>query len=433
MGLVSTVGTAASTAAKTVGTAVAAHPVAIPVTAAIIAAAYTADEAITTNKEYGSYQNAINALDKAGWSDVSLTDIVYQLYSRGDLNPDEYKKAINNLESMEKSFSDGYGFNFKDVGYTMLHMPGTHRASKELLDLIASKAPELAFDWKQLSTENGLAGLTSIPSIANAPTPEYLDTDFKGTQLPVEPVHWWTGQELADLHNINYDPNSYYDLIKQGTEADVAYNQYLSDQMNDATMVDDTKNVTSYLDSIRNNKAEAIATGATMGARAANEVLNNVNTFTDYSGKQAESFTNRFNTTNESINANARAMSTAQDYFVNLAKALSDDSMGLYFNDSERYGQELLSNAELYAADQNLRGQRAYANASMYADQVKANAAINQYRQGMQDSVDDYNWVFNNYLNAGYNLGQSKAALDNYIRAKYENNTSFLDFLKNNK
>ena len=223
--------------------------------------------------------------------------------------------------------------------------------------------------------------------------------------------------------------NTYYDLIKAGTSAAVDLANYTSAQQAHAANVDDTKQVTSYLDSIRNTKANAIAEGATLGARRANELLANVDSINNYATNQANVAQERFNTVDKKLLADAQANLTARSYFDQLAQTLSGHSNTLYANDTDRFGQDWLSNAEFYTADQNLRGQRAYANASMYANSLKANASINATRQAAMQEADEYKWVFDNYLRANdNNIPKTVMDTNNYIFGRY-NGQGIYDYI----
>ena len=420
--------------------AAAASSAAVPVVGGVgaTAALVASVRAGATSSESKAYDRAAQALEQAGWSDVDLSKVVYELYTRGKLDPTEYKKAISILDETQAALKDGFGKGglkelWTDDKYYFGHTTFTHNEVKRLLDKIAEEAPELAITLKRLSNEDGMGSLANIPAVANAPEPGYLDTNFEGYQRDVDPVKWWTGQELADLHGINYNPDNYYDLVKAGTSANVDYTHYLSDQANHSTMVNDTYDNASYLDAIRNNKAEALATGATIGARAANEVLSNINALNNYATTQNEAFTNRFNLVDDMLNQDANANVTAHDYFTQLGQKLADDSEGLYYNDTTRYGGDWNANAILYQADQLLRGTRAKANASMYANYLDSQARINQARGGMQDTANEYSWVFNNFVNAGYTPAQAYANTDEYLLNKNTGAKNLQDFLDNIK
>ena len=377
------------------------------------------------------YNSVIN---NAGLQDLPVRDVVSNLYLTNKIDTTKYKSALKTIDEVEKA--TGKTFLIDNKEWTLMGTAWSKGKTKNLVDLydtISSKVPSI-----KMAMAEGINSLpdairnaltSSVPSIADAPAPSYEDVNFKGLQRDVAPVKLWTGQELADLHNINYDPNTYYDLIKAGTSAAVDLANYTSAQQAHAANVDDTKQVTSYLDSIRNTKANAIADGATLGARRANELLANVDSINKYATNQANVAQERFNTVDKKLLADAQANLTARSYFDQLAQTLSGHSNTLYANDTDRFGQDWLSNAEFYTADQNLRGQRAYANASMYANALKANASINATRQAAMQEADEYKWVFDNFLRANdNNVTKAKVDTDNYIFGRY-NGQGIYDYI----
>ena len=334
-----------------------------------------------------SYYNFQSALKQSGLdqSGFRMEDIFSDLYGDNQISHEQYTKYVKLLEDIDKTHSDGTSL-FENLKYMFKSKKDLETAA-ELYDIMASKIPAIKdatkYTLELLPEDVRNSFLKSSSPIAQVAAPMYEDVNFKGEQLEVDPVKLWTGQELADLHTLNFDPNSYYDLVKQGTSAGVDYSKYTSDQLAHAAGVDDTKNVTSYLDAIRNTKAESLAAGATLGARAANEILANTESINNYANNQSTVAQNRFNAVNDALLTDAQARLTAKSYYENLAKSLSNDSALLYANDTDRFGQEMLSNAEMYKADQELRGQRAYSNASMYANWLQANAGVNASRQSM--------------------------------------------------
>lgn len=360
-----------------------------------------------------------------GLDKTSTNDLITSLYLRGDLDVEEYKKAIQYSDEAQKAFGNGSN-TVEDWWHTLTHTGKTHDSITKLYNILADKLPELKIDTENITDVNSAINqLTNkIPEISGVAAPNYYNPNFEGEQLEVDPVKLWTGQELADLHNIDYNPETYYDLIKQGTEANVDYGNYVSEQMNQASMVDDVKNRTSYLDSLRNTKAEAIATGATLGARAANEVLANKEALNNYAANQASVAEQRYNTLDSLLQADAQAKLNANDYFLQLAQSLAGDSMTLYANDTDRYGQELLTNAELYDADQTLRGEYLKANANMNKAFNEANASINLANAGANTEANEYDWVFNNFLRAnGGNALKAYLDMDSYIYNAYTGKT----------
>lgn len=370
----------------------------------------TEEQINTAEKKYkqAMKDNGLESLDEA--------EVARELYHQGKFTEEEYKqisKALNKYEKNDKNlekFFNGLSESERD-------------AIMRYYNVMSTEAPQLKDtvyrSFENLSTEDRRA-LFGVPTLETLSGPNYLDTDFEGYQREVEPVKLWTGQELADLHNLDFNPDNYYNLVKAGTSAAVDAARYTSEQMNNASMIDDTENVASYLDSIRNTKAEALSTGATLGQRAANELLANQESLNNYSTNQAAVADARFQAVDDALLADAQARLTAHDYFTQLAKSLAADSMTLYDNDSTRYAQDMLSNAELYRADQELRGERLLANSKMYADWLQGNAQIAAYQSQADARMNEYFWLYNNALRANNNDHvRAKADVDNLIYHQY--------------
>lgn len=376
------------------------------------------------------YNSYLDALNKAGLTDVDTETLIYDMYDKGLITESDYKDSLSTLKSFETVYGENKTEN-ASAGEIMAYWmeSDTNRTKMHnLYNTLAKAIPE--YTQTLISAESmkdylsGFSGANAPGNaIAYAPAPTYDDVNFKGYQLDVDPVKLWTGPELAEHHNIDYDPNLFYDLIKKGTTAEVDRAMFESALMNEASMVNDTANVTSYLDNIRNTRAEAISTGATAGAQAAAEVLHNKEAINNYATNQNSVANARFNAVDNALLADAQAKVQANDYFSNLATTLGQDILALYANDTSRYGQQLLSNSDLYKADQELRGQRAYSNASMYANAIQANAAIAGYKQQANSLGDEYAWVFNNFLRA--NNGDYYKAyvdMDGYLNSRYFGN-----------
>lgn len=393
-------------------------------------AGYGATQASEYNEDMVYYNKYLDALDKAGLSNVNTEELLYDLEDKGLISKAEYKEALSTL----KSFETVYGVNNVEnasAGEVMaywLEDDKNRTKMHKLYETLSKAIPEFSQTLIDAdSMQDYLSNFAGVNApgnaIAYAPAPTYEDTSFKGYQMDVDPVKLWTGPELAEHHNIDYDPNLFYDLIKKGTTAEVDRAMFESALMNEASMVNDTANVTSYLDNIRNTRAEAISTGATAGAQAAAEVLHNKEAVNSYAQNQASVANARFNAVDNALLADAQAKVQANDYFSNLATTLGQDILTLYANDTSRYGQQVLSNSDLYKADQELRGQRAYNNASMYANLIEANSAIAGYKQQANQLGDEYAWVFNNFLRA--NNGDYYKAyvdMDGYLNSRYFGN-----------
>lgn len=371
-------------------------------------------------KSYDDYQKVVrdNNLDS-----LSTRDIIEDLWSAGVIDESTYKRSLSQIDELE--IINDKNPTLGGFLRTYFTSPVTMKNGEELYKTIATYAPYLnghnAKSYDELVKAVNDSFYTGLPTIADAPTPQYLDTMFAGTQVDVTDPKKWTAPELAELHNINYDMEHYYDLIKQSTEADINLGEYTNRQLETLANSQDTKNVTSYLDSIRNAKAEALANGATMGAKAAAEVLANSEAIAAQANTQAQLANTKAQNMDALLQADAGAHLSARQYFDQLARSLVTDATNLYTYDVDRYGQELLTNAELYTADQNLRGARVLANAEMWRAQQEANAQIAANRAASQAEADQYSWLFNNALRA-YGNDPNKAFhfVDDYIFKTYQ-------------
>ena len=379
--------------------------------------------------EYKNYQKVVkdNNLDS-----LSTRDIIEDLWSGGVIDEQTYKKSLQRIDELEAQDPDN--LSWSSFWGHVTNSPGTYREGVELYKTIATYAPYLnstkAQDYDSLVKAVNNSFYTSLPTIADAPTPQYLDTMFEGTQVEVTDPKKWTAGELAELHNINYDMDYYYDLIKEGTEANIGVGEYTNRQLEALVNSQETKNVTSYLDSIRNAKAEALANGATSGARAAAEILANSEAIAANSQTQAQLANNKAQNMDALLQADAEAKLSARQYFDQIARSLTTDATNLYTYDVDRYNQELLTNADLYTADQTLRGARLLANAEMWAAQQQANAEIAANRSAMQAESDQYSWLFNNALRAyGGDTNKALHFVDDYIFKTYQgtNRTAYMN------
>lgn len=393
--------------------------------------------AANLTKAYRNYQAAI---DNNNLSALDTRDIIEQLWTSGNLTPSEYKDALNSLDNLEKLAPDSTG-SIDNIFKGLTTSKKTYQQAINLYDLISKKAWVLDASTRGSYEDLVNAATNSfyegVPTVSDAPTPGYLDTNFQGEQLQVTDPKLWTGQELADLHNINYDINHYYDLIKQGTQANLKLGEFNNAQLDTLTNSTTTTEANDYLNSIRNSKSEAINNGITSGARAASEVLANANAVAARAQTYADAANTKADNMKNLIEADAKANLSARKYFDSIAQSLSTDSANLYYSDVDRYGQEILSNAELYTADQNLRGARLEANADMYANMLSANTQINNVRNSINAESDELAWLFNNALTARPNLSERERinaaynAVNDYIFRTYNNGTNRFDYIKN--
>ena len=384
------------------------------------------------NKDYKSYLDFLNQHDIAS---ISTEELLSDLYMRDVLSVDDYENALRSLDKLEDKLKSGN----KMTWYEDIHADMTKKDAKELSNLYKlimqeyPTAANLAYEGLATTSEEFRAQMyKDIPTITGVAPPKYYNENIETELLDIAPVHLWSGQELADLHNINYDPNHYYDLIKAGTEANKKYSDFTSRQLAHSALVGNESGRLSYLDSIRNSKADAIAKGATMGQRAAAEVLATKDAMTNFANTQADVVGDRAKLVEETLLADAEAKLTARNYFDNLAKSLATDSSTLYAADSELYGQKHQTNAEIFGADSALRGILANANANMYSAYVQNQAAVNAANRANRAAADDYAWVFENALRANNNnplLAYND--VDKYIFNRYTGMKNAYDYILN--
>ena len=261
-----------------------------------------------------------------------------------------------------------------------------------------------------------------ISNSASVPAPAYLDTSFDNYQREVAPLKLWTNKELADYMNIDFDFDNILKDYEKAAQAKVDYSTWLSDLAANNSEREDAYNQTSYLDAIRNVKSDAIIKGMSNGARAAAEVVANKEAIKNKVNEQQKAATQRFETMNDSLLERAQAAINTRDTYQSLAKDLGTNVDALYNNDVARRGQDLLTNANLYAADETLRSNRMAQNnlmAAMY------NAASAQSK-ATANSKEDPLWYFKNISIPAndYDFGK---AINDYIDLGYTQATGYQD------
>lgn len=361
-------------------------------------------------------KNYNNAMKAAGLENMSIEDVVNLAYTSGYIDPKDYDRVLNEVHDLKNK--DGItsltNSGFLKAWSTYFWTNEGKKQYARLFNTLAEYAPALKNITQQsIETlpDKVLQEMGYNPDLYKAPGPSYLNTNFKTYQREVEPVKLWTGQELADLHNINYDVNHYYDLIKQANEANLAYGNYTNDQALNTTRRNDEQRIVSYLDALRGVKSDAVANGTAAGARAAQEVLANVAASNERANALSETLNNNLANINDYVLANAQSRLSAVDYFNQLARSLSQDSATLYANDTNRFGADWNANAILYQADQRLRGERALANATMEGQHAATQASLAAARQPLDLLKQQMKYA----ISSSNSLPEAYAKLNNWI------------------
>lgn len=383
------------------------------------------------------YDKVMREFEQAGVTNNTMRDILGEMYETNMLEPDEYDTAIKLMKEFDKYYADT---SDDATAWNRFWQHGAHKIfstnpqTQALLDKIYNNLPLYLNQDQTKAINDTINGFyEGLPNIADVPAPKYLETDpnkVVAELFPVEPVKLWSNKELADYHGMNYNPNDYYDMVKQRTSAALENAEYKSAQMNEAAMIGDSLEEAAYLDSIRNNRAQSITRGATEGARAAADLLAINEKNNNYAQTQGQLAQDRFDAVDQFIKDDAFARITARQEYENLAQNLWNVSATLYENDTDRFGQDWLSNAEMYDADNKVLGTNLALNGQMAGDYAANQAVVNAARNSTTQQADRLAWVFNRFLdrNKGDFYGARKD-MTNYLFSEYTGKATGYDYL----
>lgn len=387
--------------------------------------------AVTTSALDASKNQYTNYMDEAGLSNVDIDTYANMLYNLGYLTKDE----LDLVPTLIEHYTDKRGKHnlIKNAGEIFSDGNKNIKLAK-LYEKITSNIDEL----ENLNglTREGIeeAVRSSSPALNNIPGPDYIPVDVGDiASFPIGERKLWTGAELAELNDTNWDPEHYYNLIKQGTSAALDEAKFLQAQADAASTINNTAEGASYLDALRNIKSEAISAGATRGARAAAEILQANEATNNFATAQRELAVNSNKAIQEPLLADAQARLSAREYFDSLAQDRYQQAMTYYMNDTDAVGQQILTDAELYGADLNARAQAAYANAQMNRAYTEAQAAVNAAQGAVNNTNNEFLWLLDRFTEAnGGNLAEGASLLNKYLTSSYTGAPDFKTFLNNN-
>lgn len=366
-------------------------------------------------------QDAYNThMQLAKWaginSDTQMMEYIRDATVLGVFNAYENKSG---LEAYNKLRDNGFDFNkltkaeSKDL---MTLYNNLYENSSDFKRIVNTEFLKLSDEDKMKFLESGIRGGFGTPA------PKYLNTDLKQYQREIEPIKHYTNKELAELYNIDYNFDNIKAELDAAAQANVDYSEWVASVLANNEERDNTQNITDYLDSMRNIKSEAIQKGMADGARAAAELINNVNTIKNKVQSNYETAVNRFDAVNDALLQRANTEIEASKMYDKMAQALSSAGTSLYSNDINRYGQDLLANANFLSADENLRSTRLSQNQLM---QATYNAAAAQNNIARQQAYDKLNYFKNTTLPA-FNYDWTRA-LSNYMNAANGQNYGYVD------
>lgn len=371
--------------------------------------------------------------DNDYFNNQNVTQVINDLAKFGYIDESTYETAIKKAQTYadNRDADDWYGF----MDYTFSHYASTNKETAKLYDELTKGINKLTADldgrYEKFDPEELQASLSgpayTVPGYSAVAT-----VNPNTNEIPVDPMYRYTNQELADLYGINYDTNYYYDLIKQGTQANINYKDYVNEQAWNAAQHDNTVRQNNYLGTLRDAKAQAVINGATLGAQAANELLANTSAANEYNTLMADTANKAVENITPAYLEDSNAMLDARQYHdMTLGKNLANVLESLYFNESNRYGADVNLNANIYKANQEYNAAAAQANASMAAQQAQANATAYTYQ-------NQYKWMFNVFYNAASGTPKQKYAtalsdMEQYINnveTKYNNVSDLLNAAK---
>ncbi len=342
-----------------------------------------------------AHKSVMDDMQRAGLNDWSVENVLSNMYADNKITQDELNKFSRALQKLDVK-PDG---TIPQVG-----LGG--KKTKELMDIygrIQEYVPEIKKTvWDataKLPDDVRSAFAEGLPKIGGPSAPKYFDTNFEGYQRTIEPMRLWTGRELADLHELDYNIDNLYNKIKAGTSATRDAAQFQADQMLTTALANEGAQNASYLNTIRDTKGQALQKGATIGNIKANELLANLDKYAINVRQLGEANVNRFATVDEAIRNDANAMNTALSRYEQMGRNLAGTSQYLYANDAERFIADWAANARLYEGDQNLRGNLHNANANMYNAFVVNSAIADAARQNASAYNDELYKVYNIMLN----------------------------------
>ena len=386
---------------------------------------------VTTGYNNENYLKVMRNLQDQGFNVTEPTRQIKDMYDRGLITEDDYKNSLSYFEKYKKLAGEDDGpiadhWNklvdfFKKTEGTGEQGEAIRHVAEASLHYAYPNARNVE-DWLDTMASNAVKGINP-PNYQSMLNP---NADL----LPVPEAKWYTGQEMADLFNINYDPNYYYDLLKKGTEAQVAAQNFKNEQAIAASMADDAVARNQYLQSIDNTKADAVIKGSTLGARMANELLANANAANTYATNQANVFNQAYTDIQPLIQRNALAKETANKYFnQNVFSPIGENIEKLYYDDIVNRGSYLNYNANQYAAALAANGQIAQANAAMDA----------AYQTALASATSDsntYRYLYDLYKKAApTNLSdqdRTENARINFNDYMYRNNPNNMTTSTNN-
>lgn len=371
-------------------------------------------------KEQASSSNNINSKIKNVDNTLTIQQVAEAVKNTGAITPEEYNTAMKYYNAQYENdavsaFLKQTGYVTSDLFSDILPFGTNSEKTKNTIIKVNSAIEKYLDNLPGVTKADGKTIYNNLLSTGttSVPSPKmYKTIDPTADMIDVDDPYWWRGRDMAELYNLDYDIDTYYDLIRKGTEAAVAARDYENQLAEYAAQQSNASDFSNYLNALSDSKANAVINGSTLGARMANELLQNASVAQDYSNRQSQVAQNSINNIDRAIRNNADARVTATDYFSNnVAQPVIGNIEGLYFNDVNRVGGQLNYNANVYAANQDYNSEIIKANAANAAayNVAKAQAAANDKLNNEYAKLW-YAFYTNNKTNKGMN---EQAAITN--------------------
>lgn len=144
-------------------------------------------------------KNLKKELDSYGLGSLSAINVYNDMLNSGYISMDEYKKATKVLRDIENK--SGKTLGIENQGWAELKLGKDEaRELAKLYNRMAEYVPSIAtataksLDYFSEGTRQNI--INSLPAIANAPAPEYLDTNFQGYRRDVDLLNYGQDKNL---------------------------------------------------------------------------------------------------------------------------------------------------------------------------------------------------------------------------------------------
>ena len=272
-------------------------------------------------------------------------------------------------------------------------------------------------DSNTVAAATGLGASIVDAALGSYTKPNYLNSSNGAGGVGVAGANaprLMSAQELASLYGLNYDYDYILGVLNDASDA--YYNEVSekAKKLQEDTLRNQVNLYYQYLDSMRQQRANAVNTGINRGTQAAQEVANYLAHQQQITNALSESNSGLYDLYNQAATKRMENRVSALDKYNSLGTALMGAGANFNANDVQRY-----------AADMSAASQAAYANAYQNAAAYNAQAAVDSaYMNSYLNPANSA--LLKTYLLSNQNASNLNNAQINYYNAQ-------ANALKNNK